>query len=386
MFILEKKLSEITEEDLIRLIEDKVPEGRFIDYKKDLPKSNHESKKEFLADVVSFANSGGGEIIYGIDEDKGFPSELCGLQIADQDQEILRLENLLRDGVEPRIPRVDFQAIPLSEGKGFALAVRIPKSWNSPHMVTLEYKDHERFFGRDSRGKYAFDYQQIREAFNLHGSNLERLRAFRFSRLDRIKGDYPMPLLNNPKVVAHLVPLTMLDPSWIIDVKEIEDKVTSLEIFGATSYRFNLDGIIQFEDESESEGKHLVSSAYQLFRGGAVEFIDAFILKLVERNILPARSIEKELLGLLEQSTNLFKKANISPPSFFWLSLIGVRGYEVFSTHLDSGFGRPERQIDRDDLLFPEILIEDFKEEDIRKAVDQVMEMVWQSSGKTKPD
>jgi predicted HTH transcriptional regulator len=79
------------EADLQRLIDDGVPEGREIDYKLDLTVGTDEQKKEFLADVSSFANTVGGTLYIGIREENLLPVELVGLSVADQDLEIQRI-------------------------------------------------------------------------------------------------------------------------------------------------------------------------------------------------------------------------------------------------------------------------------------------------------
>jgi len=39
-----------------------------LDYKRDVPGESDQDKKEFLADISSFANATGGDLIYGVDE------------------------------------------------------------------------------------------------------------------------------------------------------------------------------------------------------------------------------------------------------------------------------------------------------------------------------
>ena len=45
------------------LVADKVSERRTLEYKQELPDQSDEAKREFLGDVASFANSGGGDIL-----------------------------------------------------------------------------------------------------------------------------------------------------------------------------------------------------------------------------------------------------------------------------------------------------------------------------------
>jgi len=63
MFTFAKPLDEITEGDLQRLITDRIEENRQLEYKRELPSTSEGEKREFVRDVVSFANSAGGHII-----------------------------------------------------------------------------------------------------------------------------------------------------------------------------------------------------------------------------------------------------------------------------------------------------------------------------------
>jgi hypothetical protein len=99
------RLGDVTEPQLRALIDNNVSEGRRIEFKRDLGKKD-EDKREFLADVSSFANAAGGDLLIGVEADTDIASELVGLPNKQADGEILRLENLIRDGIDPRIPGV----------------------------------------------------------------------------------------------------------------------------------------------------------------------------------------------------------------------------------------------------------------------------------------
>jgi predicted HTH transcriptional regulator len=94
-------LETITREYVARLIEQEVYERKTLDYKRDLPGGTDQEKKEFLADVSSFANTEGGELIFGVIEAAGAPREVAGVAAGNLDAEKLRLQNLLRDGLQP---------------------------------------------------------------------------------------------------------------------------------------------------------------------------------------------------------------------------------------------------------------------------------------------
>jgi predicted HTH transcriptional regulator len=176
--MIQKNLDEITENDLQGLIDNSVQESKIVEYKRIQPGNSDSDKKEFLSDVSSFANSSGGDLIFGIIAEKGVPKKLEGLEIENVDQEIGRLDSIIRDGIEPRIPSSLFSIKPiaLSNSKK-ALIIRIFKSWISPHRVS--YKGHDRFYGRSSNGKYPLDVAELRIAFNMPEALAKGIRQFR---------------------------------------------------------------------------------------------------------------------------------------------------------------------------------------------------------------
>jgi hypothetical protein len=83
------------------------------------------------------------------------PIALPGVTVQDFDQEKQRLESLLQSGIAPPLPGVELsERIALSSGSS-AFVIRIPRSWNSPHMVS--FRGRSAFYGRTSAGKYQLD-------------------------------------------------------------------------------------------------------------------------------------------------------------------------------------------------------------------------------------
>lgn len=68
--MIPKAFDQITEQELQGLVNNGVLEGKTIEYKQEMTINKDSDKKEFLADVSSFANAGGGDLIYGIVEDR----------------------------------------------------------------------------------------------------------------------------------------------------------------------------------------------------------------------------------------------------------------------------------------------------------------------------
>ncbi len=158
----------IDAESLNRLQAGAVAESRTLDYKEKLPGGQDLDRKEFLADVSSFANAAGGDLVFGVVERRegkkptGVPELIQGLASVSRDAEIQRLENMLRDGVLPRLPPVRWKWVdgfPL----GPVLVARIPRSLSGPHVIT--FQQHSRFYARNSAGKYPLDVFELRDAF-----------------------------------------------------------------------------------------------------------------------------------------------------------------------------------------------------------------------------
>lgn len=136
---LPSTLIETTESDVQRLIADRIQEGPHLDFKRDLPAVwNEAAKHELLADVTAFANSGGGDIIYGVAEnDAAEASAVCPQSLESVDLVVRRLQDFLLNLAEPRLPGIQVHAVEVSETgkKGHVLVVRVPQSWAAPHRV-----------------------------------------------------------------------------------------------------------------------------------------------------------------------------------------------------------------------------------------------------------
>src|SRR5437868_8746080 len=142
--MIPERLESVQESDLESLLANSVTEGKTIEYKGTLPGNSDSDKKEFLADVSSFANTAGGDLIFGILENRGVPADISGLNIADSDLEIRRLDSIINDGLDPKI-RFTIRNIQ-RQGKLPVFVVRVEGSWVGPHRVI--FKGHDKFYAR----------------------------------------------------------------------------------------------------------------------------------------------------------------------------------------------------------------------------------------------
>ena len=173
--MIPKSIDEISSADLDALIAEGRSEDRTIEYKLTLP-NNADGEKipRLLKPVCSFANTDGGDLIFGVRENAGIPEQIDGMAIQNFDQTKLAIEHMIQNGIEPQIRGVHIKEVRLPN-ENHVLVLRVPKSWISPHRV----KSNSKFYARNSLGSYELDVPQLRQAVLVGDSLEKRLRDFR---------------------------------------------------------------------------------------------------------------------------------------------------------------------------------------------------------------
>jgi len=387
MSLLHKSLDQITEADLQILVSTPVYESRVLDYKEQLPGDSSSEKKEFLYDITSFANSCGGELLYGISEERidgkntGKPSAMPGVNIENIDELIRKYENLIRTSVQPRIFGLQMKAIPLSNGN-HVLLIRIPKSLNAPHMVTLE--GNQRFYTRNSAGKHPMDITEIRSTILANSLLSERIRNFFLDRISKIKINQSLTKLENN---SHFL-LTILIPYSAFGIQqispaELKEQVTKLAPLYSSGwdYKYNLEGIMTF---AKSPVSQITYSYVQMYRNGIVESVDTGMLKPREdgKKVIPSVTIEKKLIERIFSYLEAQKAVGITPPIVIWISLINVMGFQFA---VSNRFFPPDYAgiIEQEDVVLPEVIIEGFPQtlDELAKILQGTFDALWNAAG-----
>jgi hypothetical protein len=377
---LDKPFQDLTEDDLAQLVESAIPEGRQLDFKRQLPSSSDADKKEFLADLTSFANGTGGYIIFGLDETDGTASSLPGLAGIDVEHEILRLESLARDCISPRILGLSLRAIPLSEGR-CSLIIKVPRSLLAPHMVS--FKGSSRFYGRTSAGKYQMDVIEIRQAFLMTEAIVEKARSRRGECLAKIaSGGSPYVLHVGPIIALHILPLLSQQHSSTVHIPAVMDRWHTLPLIygGASDYRVNLDGlVVSFTLRDNTTGAYT-----QLYRDGMIEAVNSYLLEPRQdgRKLIPAITFEQKVIEASDASLRFLRSLDLQPPICLFLSLLDVRGY-IMGVGDAAAFSAPRaylREIDRDNLLLPEVIIDPYPDSAAR-SLRPAFDALWNAAG-----
>ena len=372
--MVNKYLDKIELTDLEQLQSNAVLEGKTIEYKKQLPTNSDADRKEFLADISSFANASGGDLIFGITEENGSPKSINGVEIENVDEEIRKYENIIRDGIEPKIVFAT-RAVNVS-GKKFVFLFRINKSWTGPHRVI--YKGHDKFYSRNSAGKYALDTNELKIAFSISQTLTEQISKFKVERISQLVADnLPLPFYDGGKIVLHLIPLESFSPSHNIDLNPIISNPAKLKPIYTSgwSHRINLEGILSYSGGSNDKSHSYI----QLYRNGIIEAVEGLMLSTErEKKYIPSVTYELELIKSLGEFLNLAKELGINMPIVIFLTLIGIKGYEMAVDRMR--FWDDYYKIDRDILQLPETIIESYDTEP-KDILRPMFDLVWNACG-----
>ncbi len=322
--MIPKILDQITEADLKALIDAAVAERKTLDYKQQLPTMNDASKRELLADVSSFANTAGGDLIFGMIEAGGLPTAISGVQIGDVDAEVLRFDAIIRDGLSPRI-RHATRAVSLSSG-GYVLIIRSERSLTD-----------------------------LRNAFLFANTVVEKIAAFRSERIIALEnGQALTPLAEGPKLVLHCMALESFGAKPRYDVLALNIQPMYATRLGGYGMRINFEGAICVASGTPP-------LAYtQVFRNGVIEAVRAGVLNSSrDPDLIPSLAYEEALVSYLPSCFEILKRLGCNPPVLVGITLIGVRGLRMaVGPNVQLSMGR-SGAIQRDVIVLPDIVVDD---------------------------
>jgi Schlafen, AlbA_2 len=145
-----------TRDDLQRLVDEEIQESLTLDYKASpsLAKDS-KSRDELCKDVSAFANSAGGQIIYGIEEKDRKPVKV------DDGSDLSRewIEQVIDSNVQQRLDGLVVTPVPVSSGR-YAYVLTIPQaSGRAPHQAP-----DKKYYKRQNFQSVPMEDYEIRDA------------------------------------------------------------------------------------------------------------------------------------------------------------------------------------------------------------------------------
>ena len=376
MFTFSKPVGEINEQDLLALIDGRVVENRQLEYKRDLPGGTDRDKRELVRDVVAFANSAGGHIVFSVAQSQGLPTELVPISEDRVDDAKVRLENIIRTSIEPTIQGLKIESIKLSGG--YALIIEIPRGLFGLHMI----KGRSAFIARTSAGNSELDVSEIRAAFVGAEAAVARLSEFRADRTAKImNGDILWPLSSTRLLAIHLLLLVSFSSGYTCAIDKLPEEVRKLlyparrRPWNFTS-KFTFDGfanLMSFRTGQSVEGYG------QIFRNGAIETVNADLLEQSPQADTDFYWLEFVTMDCAERMLRIMDLLRIPGPYYLLLALLNAKGLRMAAGE-ERHFNRDVRTIDQAHLILPEVLLQDSAiciEKEMRNSFD----MLWNACG-----
>lgn len=361
--------------DLEELVAAQVPEGLRLEYKRELYGNSDSDKREFLKDVTALANSHGGHLLLGIDENGGVAAQVSGVDCADTDSEILRMEQIVRSGVEPTISGIRIKAI-LAEPNRNVFVLRVPRSWHPPHRVVA--RGSNRFYIRHSAGVHEPSIEELRVLFTQSSTALEQARHFRDERITTVcAGEGSRPLVAGGRLFIHIVPTAALSGMVSLDIEVMHASHMAFRPLGSMgmSPRFNYHGFINERGGDENHGYT------QIFRNGCLEATMGGIVRVRdEHRSIPGQGIEEYIFEVLSPYICGLRDVGVPPPLVVMFTLEGVGGahYHVRRNMWDDY----EQPLPNETLRLPEGFLENYGEDvDHHRAARPAFDALWNAIG-----
>lgn len=361
-----KALDTVTLGDLEQLVTDRIHESKRIEYKGafyrlDDPKDRDEQRKEMLKDISAFANTLGGDLIIGMKAKDGVPIKVNGFPEANPDGLKLKISELVQQWIEPRIS-INIESVKISPGQ-VVLLIRVNQSLVSPHRVIFANIQGE-FYARNATGVYSMDTGELRRAFTKSHSAYERIKQFRYGRVDSL-ADH-----NRPKIICHLIPLDAFASTLSLTPKQLHDQGVNLPPFTfprGWNTKYNIDGVIS------SDGTDFGHT--QAYRNGIIEVAVAGGWTNQSVPILSLDFVGR-LVFSFSSYLKFYRELRIPAPVWVFVTVTGVEGKYI--PH--DGLERDAVPIDRDTLYLPEVEITDFSV-DPKDLLRPALDALWNAGG-----
>ena len=336
----------ITKEQLQDLIDNKVFENKELEYK-DYSftdgKMPDKQKDKFMKEVAAFANTNGGTIIIGMQEDDNrLPIMLsgAGLSIKEFDNWLSSFRQLVLSRIRPHLHGVECIPVELSEAN-IAIVIRVPKSYARPHSFWDGNKDE--FFMRYANGITYMDIDDLRKEFLYSNSIQDKIRQFRRDRISMIASSECIGNLGNKaKIVFHIIPEWSFELGNKIDLSELENNTSFHPISGSGwSYRYNADGYCIYRDDNRTK---TIKEYTQVFHNGIIEAVEIRLMSEDgEKKVYEWSQMQSACIRALIEYGDILERLHVPKPWHIMATIINAKDYVA-----NYGWGELSLPIERD--------------------------------------
>lgn len=355
-----------------------ISEHERLEFKRDSYGAN--AGNELRKDVSAMANTSGGMIVIGIDEQDGCASGISPVIDEEADAHELRVSQILSSGFDPAIYGWSVKSI--SADEGHCLVIDVPRSLTGPHRVTAQGRN--RFFKRAGTMVYEPSTSEIRSMMTTFEAAKAEFVRFRDDRItmhlteqDELEIDR-----ETPTMFVHIAPVFCADSIDLSHLSAVASETPRLAPPGTEGFRagFNADGFYFIRTDTPPTG------ASQLWRSGRYEATKARMSPhdvTKYSHVLPARWVEEALEHWLPERLKALSQLGAGGPWFVALSFVRVRdkivrAFDWQPQFLEDETGRPLRR----DVMHLPICRIDHAEIQTNEALRPALDALWQAGGK----
>jgi hypothetical protein len=393
--MLPVNLNDLTPADIQGLIDSEIAEGLRFEYKSELPTDQSDDKRKFLYEVAAMANSAGGDIAFGIvdregpdGQNTGIASKLSGLKFPNVQKVIEPLTNLIRDCITPRLAGVTMQTVSCEDGD--VLVIRIPASWNKPHMVTIGKVD--KFYMRTAIGKAPMSIDEIRRAFSEQGELREAIARWRAHRVDLIEQKRgPVLLHGEVSMLFHIIPADAFTPGKFTETWRLPGHEKQAVHVVRNNYyqQYNADGFLCHSNRAivgppqKNDGYHGYT---QLFRSGISEYaFSHFYGPPIDRpniSLIDGMDVEQAMVRCYEDAIGRCQREGRAGIAYIGFSMVGIEDKQIFTT--SKVWGPREFGIRQNTFTSPEVMVDlsEQVERPFARTLGPLVDTFWQLDGR----
>ena len=263
--------------------------------------------------------------------------------------------------------------------------VRVPSSWNKPHIVTMGGVD--RFYKRAGAAKNRMSVEEIRRAFSEQGELRETIAQWRSHRAEMIEmGEGPAPLSCEVVMLFHVIPadsftLGVFTEAWRVP----KDEKKSVYVPNGNLYqRYNADGFLCLSGSAKIPSSDVYAYT-QLFRSGIVEYAFSHFYRPpigLNTPMIWGQELERQMVFCYEDAFSRFRRQGRTGSVYVGFSMIGIQGKNIFAT-LMAWIDRDKR-IRQNTFHSPEVYVDlnEPEERPYERTLCPLADTLWQVDGR----
>lgn len=366
----------ITKADLQALIDNQVFENKELEYK-DYSflggKLQDKQKDKLMQEVAAFANTNGGTIVIGMQEDKNrLPTKLtgAGIGLGDFDEWLSSFRQMVLSRIRPHLHGIECVPVEI-DNDNIAIVISVSRSYARPHSFWNGSKDE--FFMRYANGIMYMDIDDLRKEFLYTNGLQDKLREFKKDRISLILANECVGNLGNlAKLVIHIIPEWSFELGNTVELKRFAENRTVRPLSGSGwDHRYNADGYCIFASDNSTG---LIKTYLQFFRSGIIEATEIRCISgYHDKVVYDWGKLQQGFMPIIADYGELLDELKIPKPWHISATLLNAKGYVA-----DTGWGT-SLPIERDIVNSLEGICSE--EIPLQTAVEQVFQSISNAFG-----